>query len=54
MAETQAGKQDTEGLDLVVAAGECRWAGAGTGGVRVVDRVDQKSLQTFTEFIQIT
>jgi hypothetical protein len=38
--EPETREQDAEGLDLLVAAGQRRRAGAGTGRVGVADRVD--------------
>jgi len=39
LAEPEAGEQEAEGLDLLLAAGECEGARAGAGCVRVADRV---------------
>src|SRR6266508_2617361 len=51
--ELEAGEQDAEGLDLLVAAGQGRRPGSGAGCIRVADRVDAASVATYTGFIRI-
>ena len=51
--EPEAGEQDAEGLDLLVAAGQSRGAGSGAGRVGVADRVDRASVATYRRFIEI-
>jgi hypothetical protein len=51
--ELEAGEQDAEGLDLLVAAGQRGRARPGPGRVGVADRVDAASVATYTGFIRI-
>jgi hypothetical protein len=53
MPDAQAGEQDPEGLDLLVAAGQRRRARAGARRIWVADRVDRRSIPTYTEFCLI-
>jgi hypothetical protein len=51
VAGTEAAEQDLELLDLAVAAGQ-RWrAGARTGAIGVADRVDGRTIRSYTRFI---